>query len=73
MNHIGKILMLVGIVMLIIGVLVTYGENIPILNKLGDLPGDITIKKDGFVLYFPLASSIIISGIIYLLFKVFQR
>lgn len=73
MGHIGKILILVGIIILILGVLITYGDNIPIISKFGRLPGDITIEKDGFVIYFPLASSLLISAIIYLIFKVFQR
>jgi hypothetical protein len=44
-------------------VLVTLGVLWPLLAKmgLGRLPGDIVIEHDNFMLYVPLATSLIIS------------
>jgi hypothetical protein len=70
MVDIGKTLIILGIVIFGIGVLLTATDKIPFLGK---LPGDILIKKDGFTLYFPLATSIIISIVISLLLRLFSR
>jgi hypothetical protein len=67
---IGRTLIILGIVIFGIGVLLTATEKIPFLGK---LPGDILIKKDGFTLYFPLATSIIISILLTLLLRLFDR
>ena len=69
----GRMLTIFGLVLLIMGLLISYGENVPILNKLGKLPGDFVIEREGFVLYIPFTTSLILSGILYLIFKVFQR
>ena len=54
----GKGLIVVGIVITLIGVFVTFSPKIPFLGK---LPGDILVKKENFTFYFPLASSILLS------------
>lgn len=61
---IGKLLIIAGLVLVIIGVLFIFARFIPI----GRLPGDIYIKKDNFSFYFPLTTSIIISIILTLIF-----
>jgi Protein of unknown function (DUF2905) len=68
--EIGRTLIILGIVIFGIGVLLTATEKIPFLGK---LPGDILIKKDGFTLYFPLATSIVISILLTLLLRLFDR
>ena len=45
---IGKVLIIIGIVIAVIGVLLTFGTRIPFLGK---LPGDILIRKDGVSFY----------------------
>jgi hypothetical protein len=67
---IGRTLIILGIVIFGIGVLLAATEKIPFLGK---LPGDILIKKDGITLYFPLATSIIISILLTLLLRLFDR
>ncbi len=61
MEEIGKLLIYAGVILITIGILVIviskFGGSIPI----GKLPGDIYIKKDNFVFYFPLGTSILIS------------
>jgi len=58
MDNLGRLLIIVGAAFIIAGVLIISGFKIPFL---GNLPGDITIKRENFVFYFPLASSVIIS------------
>ena len=66
----GRSLIVIGIVILVAGLFMTYGPRIPYLGK---LPGDIYYKKDTFVFYFPLATSIVISIIISLVLYLLSR
>lgn len=70
MPGLGKSLILIGIIIIVIGLFAAYGPKIPYLGK---LPGDIHVKKDNFVFYFPLATSIIISVILSLVLYFFTR
>lgn len=69
-NHIGKILIFVGLFVFVLGILFLLGEKIPWLGK---LPGDIYIKKKNFTFYFPIATSILISLILSLIFYLFRK
>ncbi len=57
----GKMLIYFGLFLLALGILLILlskaGSSLPI----GRLPGDIYIKRDNFVFYFPLGTSILIS------------
>lgn len=57
------------------GALIVVGLLWPLLQKagLGRLPGDIVVKKENFSFYFPLATSIIVSLVLTLLFWLFRR
>lgn len=57
MESIGRMIISLGITLIIIGIIITFGNKI----GLGRLPGDIFIKKGNFTFYFPLLTSIIIS------------
>lgn len=57
----GRTLIVIGIIILIIGLVLTFAPRIPFLGK---LPGDIFYKKDNFTFYFPITTSIIISVIL---------
>lgn len=65
---IGKILVVAGILLVLIGVGLMFGDKIPYLGK---LPGDIYIKRERFS--FPLTTSIIISIILTLFFWIFRK
>ena len=60
-----KLLIIIGVI------LVATGLLWPVLSKLGigRLPGDILIRRDGFTLYFPLTTMVIISVILTLIFR----
>ena len=57
----GKILVVFGIIMIVVGGLFMFGSKIPFIGR---LPGDITIQKKNFSFYFPITTSIIISIIL---------
>jgi hypothetical protein len=66
----GKVLILFGVFIIAIGILLVIGEKIPWIGK---LPGDIIIKKEKFSFYFPIATCIIISIVLTLLFALFRK
>jgi hypothetical protein len=69
-QQIGRLLIFAGIFIVIIGVLFLFGDKIPFLGK---LPGDIYIKKKNFTLYFPIATSLLLSLIISLIIYLFKK
>jgi hypothetical protein len=66
----GRILILLGVFIILIGLLLVIGDRIP---WLGRLPGDIIIKKEKFTFYFPIISCILISLLLTLLFTLFRK
>ena len=66
----GKLLIIVGIVCILLGLFITYSNKLPFLGK---LPGDISVDRGNFKIYFPLTTSIIISIIISLLLFLYHR
>lgn len=66
----GKILIFTGVLLLIVGVVLTYGPKFPFLGK---IPGDIRIEKDNFTFYFPLGTCILVSLVLSLIFWLFRR
>lgn len=69
---IGKYLIAIGVLIVIIGVLVIVAGRFPGL-RIGRLPGDIYIEREGWRFYFPLMTSIILSIIISLILWFFSR
>lgn len=53
-----KFLIISGIILLVIGLALRFNGKLPFFGK---LPGDILIERQNFTLYFPLATSIIVS------------
>jgi hypothetical protein len=68
--HIGKLLIIAGLVIAGIGILLALGPKIP---WLGRLPGDIIIEKRNFKFYFPVTTSIIISIILTLILYLLRK
>ena len=61
MEGIGKILIIAGAVIIVLGLVLVFNNHIPFLGK---LPGDIIIKRENFSFYFPLVTFILISIVI---------
>jgi hypothetical protein len=53
-----RTLMLVGGLILITGIAISLSDRIPLIGR---LPGDFTIRGDGWTVYAPLATSIVLS------------
>ena len=70
LGPLGKMLILLGVFIILIGVLLLIGEKIP---WIGRLPGDVLIKRERFTFYFPIVTSILISIILTLLFTLFRK
>jgi hypothetical protein len=67
MQDLGRNIIIFGVILLVIGLILSSGIKIP------RLPGDIYIDKPGVRVYFPLASSIIISIILTILLNIFRK
>ena len=66
----GRILIILGGIFLVAGILFTvFGRFLP----LGRLPGDIVIRRENFVFYFPVVTMIIISLLLTLVFSLLRR
>lgn len=65
----GKALIGIGILLVVVGVLMLIGGKMGI----GKLPGDIYIEKGKFSFYFPLATCIIISIVLSIIFSLMKK
>ena len=70
LSELGKWLIAAGAVLAGLGVILALGGRVP---GLGQLPGDIVIRRGNFAFYFPLATSILLSLLLTLLFSLFRR
>ena len=70
MESLGKTLIVFGLVIVVVGVIVSFAPKIP---WLGRLPGDIVIRRESFSFYFPLATCLLISAILTLVLYLFRR
>ena len=70
LTDLGKILILFGVLLAVVGVVLHFAGRIP---WLGRLPGDILIRRDNFTFYFPLATSVVVSAVLSLLLYLFRR
>lgn len=58
MSGLGRSLVIMGVVLVVVGLIISFAPRLPWLGK---LPGDILIKKENFIFYFPLATCILVS------------
>lgn len=73
MNQVGKLLIIFGAVLIVVGVLLTVAGKFPFLDKIGRLPGDIIIRREHFTFYFPWVTCLLISLVFFILFNLFRR
>jgi len=74
MSDLGKILLGFGLLMVILGgILLVLGNFSGKVPWRGRLPGDIHIERGNWSFYFPLATSILISIILTILFSLFKK
>jgi Protein of unknown function (DUF2905) len=65
----GRILIIAGIALAVAGLAWPYLGRI----GLGRLPGDIVIEREGFRLYVPITTSLLISAVVTLGFWLFRK
>jgi len=58
LSQFGRVLVLAGAVMLFLGLLLVVADRVPLVGR---LPGDITVRGNGWTLHAPLATSIVLS------------
>lgn len=64
-----KWFIIIGLIFLAIGIFLPWIQRL----GLGQLPGDIVIKRENFTFYFPLMTSILVSILLSLLFWLFRK
>jgi hypothetical protein len=70
MPDLGKLLMLLGLLVFVAGAGLLLAGKLP---WIGRLPGDIVIEREGFRLFLPLGTCVLISLVLSLLLWVFRR
>lgn len=71
MSDIGKILMVIGLGIAMLGGLIWLSGRLNL--PLGRLPGDIRIERDNFKFYFPLATCMLLSAVLTLVMWLLRR
>ena len=62
-----KLLILAGVILVGLGLVLMTGF------PLGRLPGDFVVRRGSFTFYFPLATSILVSVVLTLVFTLLRR
>ncbi len=70
MPDVGKLLIIVGGFIVIVGLFLALGLRIPYLGK---LPGDISVDRGNVHFYFPLVTCLLLSLVLTLLLSAFFR
>ena len=70
MTQAGRLLLVAGLVLAGLGLLLMLAGKVP---GLGKLPGDFVVRRGSFTFYFPLATSVVLSLLLTLLFRLFRR
>jgi len=71
MRLVGRTLIFIGMALVVVGLLVSFGEKLPI--RFGRLPGDIVVRGKNSVFYFPIVTSLLLSALLTLLMWLFGR
>lgn len=70
MEDLGKLLILFGVGIILIGGALLLIGRVPLIGR---LPGDLTVSQGGFTCFFPLATSIVLSVLLTILLNVLLR
>lgn len=70
MNDIGKVLVIVGLALVVLGAVFWLGDK---TQWFGRLPGDIRVEREHYKLYFPLATCLLISVLLTLFFRLLGK
>jgi hypothetical protein len=67
--EVGRVLLVIGIVLVVVGGFAVFGVRLPF----GRLPGDIAIEGERGGFYFPIVTMIVISVVLTVLLNLFLR
>jgi hypothetical protein len=67
----GRVFIAIGIVLVVAGLVLTFGEKLPIRSS--RLPGDIVIRGKNTTFYFPLVTSLLLSVVLSFVMWLFSR
>ena len=70
MSDVGRLLIIVGGFILVVGLFLALGLKIPYLGK---LPGDISVDRGNVHFYFPIVTSLLLSLVLTLLLNLLFR
>ncbi len=70
MPEIGKLLIIIGGFIVVVGVVLFFGVRIPFLGR---LPGDISVDRGNAHFYFPIVTCLLLSLVLTLLLNLFFR
>ena len=70
MHEIGKLLVVLGLVLVGVGIVVMLAGRLP---WFGRLPGDLYIQRGNWSFYFPLATSLVLSIVLSLMLYLISR
>lgn len=70
MSSLPRILATAGIFLLLLSLALYAWPNLPLLGR---LPGDIRVEREGFRLYFPLSSCLLLSVLLSLAMALYSR
>ena len=70
MHDFGKLLFILGLVLVVAGAVLWKTGG---LGWLGRLPGDIFVQRGGSTFYFPLVTCLVVSAVLSLLAWLFRR
>ncbi|HXZ89244.1 MAG TPA: DUF2905 domain-containing protein [Candidatus Binataceae bacterium] len=73
MASVGRTIFLLGLVLVAIGLVVWGASSVPMLSRLGRLPGDIYIRRGNFTFYFPITTAILVSIVVSVIFALLRR
>ena len=67
--EVGRIILVIGLVLVVVGGLAALGVRLPF----GRLPGDIALEGERGAIYIPIASMIVISVVLTVVLNIFLR
>jgi membrane protein implicated in regulation of membrane protease activity len=70
MTELGKVLLIGGLLIAVVGALLWSGVG---KGWLGRLPGDIHFTRGNFSFYFPIVTCLLISVVLTILFRLFRK
>jgi hypothetical protein len=69
-GELGRILIVFGIVLVVLGAVFLVAPRVPFLGR---LPGDFVLRRDHATIYVPLATCLVLSLVISILLNIFWR